>query len=373
MKIGVITIHNSPSYGACLQSFALYEYLREQGHEVEIIDLHRPYQKDYVKSKVYIPYSKINKQSWIKRLFGFVCKKKKTYLSAICQEKFDEFYGKIKLSRPYFGVDELYANPPIYDIYITGSDQVWNPTQPYCIEPYFLTFAPKGRKRISYAASLGLDYIPDDLKPKYRLWLEQYDRISVRESETKDLLESFSNKQMDVVADPTFLIDIEKWKSMLLLPEKTESYIMLFTLGYKPTLLEYCKKLSKESGLRLKYISSCLTQGDNEYDAINDAGPREFLGYISRADLVITDSFHGTVFSLLLGTKNVFTYMDKDFKRGVRMRELYNIVGYESHLITGTTKNYEDLCHLPLDHDLVQRRIDEAAETSRKFLLSCLL
>lgn len=135
-----------------------------------------------------------------------------TYYSIDSKCKFDEFNKGLNLSRPYWGIDELYATPPCYDIYMTGSDQVWNPTQPYCLEPYFLTFVPKGKKKISYASSIGVTELLENEKQDFRRWLSSYDAISVREHQAKELLASFIEKPVVQVADPTFLLDSGFWK-----------------------------------------------------------------------------------------------------------------------------------------------------------------
>lgn len=379
--IGIITIHNSPSYGASLQSYALYKYLEKCGYNVEIIDLHRPYQRDYKKSVSYIPYNEKDRSLSLKvkllvsSIVNSCLGKKRSTVGLYSNEainKFNEFNSAIKLSRPYYGCDDLYSDPPIYDIYITGSDQVWNPYQPYCIEPYFLTFAPTGKKRISYAASLGINAFPDDVLPDVRKWLQQYNAISVREEQTRKYLEENTGLEIIKVADPTFLLTKKEWKDIAVLPSVPGTgYTLLFTLNYNPELLDYCKKLSIESGLPL--LSLRMHQPEynenNDYIAITDAGPREFLGYIQKATLVITDSFHGTVFAFLVEAGNVFTYINKGNKRGGRIENLYNELGCDGHIFYGDlNKSYQELQKISIDRQVVNERIDEMYQGSTLFL-----
>ena len=125
-KIGIITIHNSPNYGACLQSFALYKYLELQGYPVEIIDLHRPYYDDYVPSSRFLPfdhYPKSIKQKlkeWVKGLLKKdvkdTVKVKEKKDNSESKKKFDAFNAQIHLSRPYLSIDDLYDNPPVYQV-----------------------------------------------------------------------------------------------------------------------------------------------------------------------------------------------------------------------------------------------------------------
>lgn len=379
MRIGIITIHKSPSYGACLQSYALFQYLKECGYDVEIIDLHRPYQEEYVPSKKYVPYPQQEKtclkkiKECVKNIIKGESKVKKTcYLSKESKEKFKEFNDRIKYSRPYYSIDDLYSNPPVYDVYLTGSDQVWNPTQPYCIEPYFLTFAPNGKKRLSYAASLGQYSIPDRYKFEYTKWLKLYDAISVRESQTASYLSELTGLQINTVVDPTFLLGKQKWEKIAVKPVIKEPYILYFALSPNIDLLNYAIKISKESGIRLINFRSLVPEyyEGAPYTTVTDAGPCEFLGYMGCAEMVITNSFHGSAISLLMGAKNLFTYIPPTNTRGVRIEELFRIVGYEDHILYGDlTLSYKELCAKRIDHEKVNLQISRAKEKSCEFLL----
>ena len=228
-KVGIITIHNSPNYGACLQSYALYRYIQQQGNDVEIIDLHRAFAyEDYIPSNKYVSSRSVKRsllskiKGNVKSLIGIKPKNPSLY-SPLAIKKFDEFNSIIKLSKPYRGIDELYANPPLYDLYISGSDQLWNPTQAYCLEPYFLTFVPNGQgKKISYATSVGITDLRDNEKKDFAKWLNLYDDISVREYQAQRLLQGLlANKKVNQVADPTFLLDPKDWKNMAVKPKQS--------------------------------------------------------------------------------------------------------------------------------------------------------
>ena len=349
MKIGIITIHNSPNYGASLQSFALWKYLDMQGHDVEIIDLYRPYRKEYVPSKTYKPwrFHKSDMLSQIKNLIKKIVKKgkKSSLFSENAKVKFDNFNAPIKLSRPYLSIDDLYLNPPIYDLYISGSDQLWNPTQPYCLEPYFLTFVPKEKKKISYATSIGISTLEQNEKQRIKGYLSSYTAVSVREYQAKKLLESFAGrKDVIQVPDPTFLLDVEYWEKLSVKPNIKEPYLLLFILNWSQTLVDYVLKLSKESGLKLFVLTqiqpSCK---DDSYIAVTDAGPKEFIGYIANAEMVLTDSFHCTVFSIIMGAKNFYAYISPDNERGVRITDLLATFNLEKHLLTSLTTDCAEL------------------------------
>lgn len=374
MKIGIITIHNSPNYGASLQSFALWKYLSNQGYKCEIIDLYRSDFYGFIESKKYKQYYK--KQRKLKDIIKLALEKilhrklSKQYYSRSMQIKFEDFNNQIKMSAPYRCVDELYKNPPIYDIYITGSDQVWNPTQPYCVEPYFLTFVPQGCKRISYASSIGITDIPDDLKSEYKKWLSSYDAISVRENQAKKLLESFTDLHIDLTPDPTVILDADYWKSLATKPQISEPYILLFTLYHSLELKNFVSKIEKESNCKVLLLSQHYPKDIyKSFIHITDAGPKDFLGYIANAEMIFTDSFHCTIFSIILGAKNFYSYIHSSNKRGSRITYLLQTFKLDDHLLN-TEKNisYKDLCSRKINYDEITKILEKEKYKGRDFL-----
>lgn len=376
-KVGIITIHNSPNYGACLQSYALYRYIQQQGNDVEIIDLHRPFAyEDYIPSKKYVCSRPVKRsllsklKGNVKSLIGIKTKNPSLY-SPLAIKKFDEFNSIIKLSKPYRGIDELYANPPLYDLYISGSDQLWNPTQAYCLEPYFLTFVPNGQgKKISYATSVGITDLRDNEKKDFAKWLNLYDDISVREYQAQSLLQGLlADKKVNQVADPTFLLDPKDWKDMAVRPKQSK-YILMFTLQHRPEILEYCLQLSKQSGLPLIELGQVQPDVlDGSYTAVKDAGPKEFLGYIENAELVITDSFHCTVFSLIMGANNFYTYIAPTNQRGSRIIDLLEAYNLKKHLLPiSLNSSFDTLMFETINKNVVSGIMKNERDRSRLFI-----
>jgi hypothetical protein len=376
-KVGIITIHNSPNYGACLQSYALYRYIQQQGNDVEIIDLHRPFAyEDYIPSKKYVCSRPVKRsllsklKGNVKSLIGIKTKNPSLY-SPLAIKKFDEFNSIIKLSKPYRGIDELYANPPLYDLYISGSDQLWNPTQAYCLEPYFLTFVPNGQgKKISYATSVGITDLRDNEKKDFAKWLNLYDDISVREYQAQSLLQGLlADKKVNQVADPTFLLDPKDWKDMAVRPKQSK-YILMFTLQHRPEILEYCLQLSKQSGLPLIELGQVQPDVlDGSYTAVKDAGPKEFLGYIENAELVITDSFHCTVFSLIMGANNFYTYIAPTNQRGSRIIDLLETYNLKKHLLPiSLNSSFDTLMFETINKNVVSGIMKNERDRSRLFI-----
>lgn len=376
MKVGIITIHNSTNYGACLQSWGLYKYLVDVGYDCEIIDLHRPVHKDYIYSDRFVDYngkcSEARQWTLKKFLKRYIFKRKEPDFLIRRNSKFDRFNSRIKLSRAFHSIDELYAAPPLYDVYITGSDQVWNPTQPFCIEPYFLTFVknPKARK-LSYAASIGIEELTDKEKSDFKQWLERYDVISVRESEAKVLLESFMDKKIYKVSDPTFLLGSSYWRSIAVKPQVEEPYILCFKLYNGNHLVNYAIELGKQANMKV----IVLPNGNDTpgCEIIRDAGPEEFLGYIANTEMLISDSFHANVFGILLGTKNQWAYIHPNNKRGSRLKSLFKTFGLSDHFISpDLSDTYNRLNALKKNKNLIDQIVNEESRHSRNFLTQVL-
>lgn len=373
-KVGIITIHNSPNYGACLQSYALYKYIVNQGLECELIDLKRPIHKGYVESPDFKPYY-IHKLSIWEKAKGVARRilkpqsvsKESTNPKRIA--KFDDFNKEIKLSTPYYSIDSLYENPPLYDVYISGSDQLWNPEQPFPIEPYFLTFVKNRKaKKISYASSIGISSLESRQIEDFTRWLSSYDAISVREPDAAKILQPHLKQKIEIVADPTFLLDIDEWR-LLAHDYKERGYILCFMLGFQPPLLNEVLRISNSTGKKLVVIGQRGVPKDKRYTLIDDAGPKEFLGLIKCADCVFTDSFHGTVFSILLGVKNFFSYVARSNRRASRLETLLSSFGYLDRIIRNDDFSKVDvLLNQGINIEEQKAIVEAESKESRKFL-----
>ena len=374
-RIGIATIHKSSNFGGSLQAYALYKYLESQGHSVEIIDLLRPVHERFIYDSRYKPYRstrysfKNRLREAVKKMLGY--KDRRGFASEISEQRFNDFFKDIKYSKEYRKIRYIYKDAPEYDVYVSGSDQLWSPMHPFCIEPFFLTFAPEGSKKISYATSIGVTELTDREKADFKKWLASYEAISVREAEGKQLLDSFiKDKNIEVVADPTFLLDIEDWKSLAVAPDIKENYILLFSLTNTKPLVDFAIRMSKESGKKLVILKGPNLDADSpDYLLDNNIGPREFLGYFDNADMIITDSFHGSVFSMLMGAKNFFSYIQPVSKTGSRITNLLKTVEEPNHLLpSDLAKSYKELDSEKIDKAALYDRIAKVREHARGFL-----
>lgn len=286
-KIGVITFHNYDNYGAVLQSYALQECIRRYGAHPEIIDYNcryitNPFQIKRLKNKGFFNY--------IYGAIGYLC-----YLPR--RKKFNVFRKKMLYSEPVNrkNIESLDGK---YDVYIAGSDQIWDYHLTNFDKTYFLDFITKGKK-CSYAASIGEHLPPEEYRKEYGELLSKFDRIFVRESYGSDVVEQLTGIRADCTCDPTLLLSGEEWEQMIEQPSNNKKdYILVYQLGVNPSFVKFVKRLKKNTGLHVEYIPFPLV-GALGCSTNITAGPIEWLGLFKGAKYVVTDSFHGTVFSLL--------------------------------------------------------------------------
>lgn len=310
-KVGILTFFNRLNYGAELQAYALHKKVKDLGYDCEILDLLSPnhisakmpelYKPLSVSKKIRTKKSRVNKKLFEALDFiGAVLNSNNVRIRKEQFGKFKQTYMTVS-EQKYCSVDDLYHHKTPYDIFITGSDQVWNPqTLISSPEPYFLTFASKDKKKISYAPSFGVSSIPDEVKDKYAKWLANIDCLSVREKQGADIISEITGRTAEVVLDPTLLLNSEDWNEVAVDPEFNKPYILLYVMMYSPYVTKLAHYLSQKTGYSIIRIARGNTREGLDYKIINlyNAGPSEFLGLFKNASFVLTSSFHGTVFSI---------------------------------------------------------------------------
>ena len=376
-KIGIITVQKAPeNYGACLQCYALWKFIKDQGYECELIDLVRPWSPDYLVSKRFKEKQPQAKKSLYKKIIKCLIGSKPIIKKVPAEnDSFQAFNAQMDYSRTYYSVDSLYDNPPVYDVYIAGSDQIWNPLMPFINEPYFLTFAPKGKKKISYASSFAVKEIPEGLWNDYSDWLTDYDAISVRERSGVDIVKNFFGRDATIVADPTMLLARKEWENLLVPPKSQEKFLFVYTLQYNQQIVDKAISFAEDKGLVVYVIVSSTTGVKPEQKRgvhfITTAGPKEWLGFIYSAEYVITDSFHGSVFSFLFSKKLLTVCTNK--KVSERLTTLFGSFSLSSNLIDVEQfklMNNLDRANYPFND--VEKAIDNLRNKSASFLVNAL-
>ena len=255
------------------------------------------------------------------------------------------------------------------DAYIVGSDQVWNPTHTGGYDPaYYLEFAKEGSRRISYAASLGTNYIVSKYKEPMQKALKSFTGISVRERSVQGAVSELTGKPVEVVLDPTLLLDKEDYDEIKVKSNYKQPYILIYSIEKNPQLIELANKISVSLGmpvLQRRPMGGLINQLEPFYTS--DAG--EFLGHIESAAYVITNSFHGTVFSILY-EKPFVSMLHSD--TGSRTEDLLEELGLSSHILY----DIEDFNSFDIfkfeNTEEVKERIMSLREKSMSFLKSSL-
>ncbi|MEO3412817.1 polysaccharide pyruvyl transferase family protein, partial [Bifidobacterium adolescentis] len=333
--IAVVTLHNSPNYGSCLQTYATQTVLSRIGATPSIVDYYR--------------HDAIPENETERALNGQLAKKMPIFripgvkslaripVSRIVARRakpLNDFrQSKLALTdRKYYSVEALEQNPPQADIYCTGSDQVWNSTWNEGFnKAFYLSFAPEGAKRIAYAASIGKSSLEDWEKPLMRDALNRYSHISVREAEAAELLNSIGVHGAVPVIDPTLMLNRDDWSVLRddsVLP--AEPYILVYQLNKNHEFDQYVQRFADKTGLPVYRIAYGVHEKRKGEHAIICPTVGGFVSLFMNAEYVITDSFHGTAFSMNLERK--FVAISPGRFSG-RIMNLLEMTGETSHYL----------------------------------------
>lgn len=366
MKVGIITMHCPLNYGAVLQAYALQTYIESLGHQVEIID----YRPEYIMLPTRLSYigDRKYRQNIILRIAYLGLK---VFPRIRVSKNFYGFLHKyIHLSsQKYMSLKSLAENAPDYDIYICGSDQIWNVYLPNGNDDaYFLSFAGD-KPKMSYAASMSMDgSFDEETTKRFAKLLNDFCAISVREDVAVGQL-AFLNRKIEHVLDPVFLLNKEMWIQNLCLDngDRNDKYILIYPMGDGQSVFRQAKRLSEITGLPVYSISQ--SNKIPTFIKKNYNGPKveDFVGLIKNATYVVTNSFHGTAFSIIM-KKNFWACSIKNTSS--RIKSLVRVVGLENRLLADddTTRNLtEQINYLNIENNL-----NKAVLHSKQFIIDSL-
>lgn len=299
------TMSHVDNYGSLLQAYALQTAIEKLGHRCQAICYGAP--KKYVLLQALLYYRR-------NRAFA------------------DFRKNAIHHTRRYLDFAALKADPPKADVYVTGSDQMFNPRWTKTDPSFFFNFLPKDRrgdyKKIAYSSSFAVRDIPDDLKPMYATELSDYDALSLREQSGVELAEKLTGKPASLCCDPTILLTKEDW---LKFAEKAKRkirkpYILCYNLKYMadpyPMANKVERRVQEELGLPIIFLNGSKRDvGKPNSKIVKNATPYEFVDLFMNASFILTSSFHGTVFSLHSG-KPFIAYHLADTKSDSRVYDL---------------------------------------------------
>ncbi len=308
-KIGLAVCYDTKNFGSQLQVLATIRKVEELGCDAEIIR----YKKKVTPQFILQTIPRLIDPSFVKAKIASKKKKKiikqhpDIYKNVVVRNKrFDGFVKKYftKLSKPYAGWENLVKeSAKNYDTYLCGSDQLWLPNN-LGSHFYTLEFAPDNKAKIAYATSFGVSEIPSRYKDGFAKFLKRFQALSTREIAGQKIIKELAGTTAQVVCDPTLLFDSEGWSKMI--PDRRvidEPYAFCYFLGTNEEHRKAAEKLKNETGLKLvtcPFLDN-FVESDQKFGDIQmfDMDAADFVNLIRHAECILTDSFHGSVFSIL--------------------------------------------------------------------------
>ena len=381
-KIGVCACYNTKNYGSMLQSLATGKMLEKLEYPYEFIRYTRkPTAGLILKSLDRIPEMVQGKRLHAKRQRALI--KYPDVASGIKRRNawFDSFMDQTftNMSPAYDTFEQLMQAARGYDAVMVGSDQLWRP-EGYSTGFYNLMFVPDEVPKIAYATSFGVSQIPERKKKIAKTFLNRIEHISVRELRASELIKELIGRDVPTVVDPTLLFTGEEWKQIISTKTIVDGkYIFCYLLGSNPQHRKWVEELKKQTGYKIvtiphldEFVESDVGFGDYQ---LYDVGPAEFINLIQNAEYVCTDSFHGTVFSILnhkqFVTFNRFADGSKN-SRNSRIESLLSQTGLEKRRMTMKEQNIVDLVLAEIDYECVDTKLNQMRNKSIEYLSSAL-
>ena len=347
MTIGIVTQPLYDNYGGILQNWALQQVLKDMGNTPITLDAYMKYPR----WRYMLSYSLTS----VLRAFGFDRRYPvKSYRGRIFSRFTSEFIHKnLNLSKPFNKYSSSIIAKNKIDAIIVGSDQVWRPKYNSNILDMYLDFAKEVEcKKIAYAASFGVDEweYSDEEKEKCRELIKQFRAVSVREQSGGQLCKMFLGVDAEIVLDPTLLLSRDKYEAICAtIPKEKEKYLAAYCLDATEEKMKIIESWAAEKKLKLKIFSA---HGKNTLTI------PQWLSMFRDAEEVITDSFHGTVFSIIFNKQ--FVSLPNENRGKSRMESLYKLFEIESS---------SNCVTMPIDYVHVNRKWGEQRAVSLKFLI----
>lgn len=374
LRIGILTFHKSINYGSVLQAYALSKTLKDAGYSVEIID-YEPQRYEEI-------YSLYLKNNSLHHVLSNVLKRfpyRVAYKNRVNAFKnFRQTYLPLSKEKYYFDSDLEVLNDR-YDVLIVGSDQVWNVFAYDCDDAYFLPISHKAKK-IAYAVSINnATFTERRCDDRLRSLIMDFDAVSSREKSGCQRLSGFLNGSKEIIntLDPTLLADPKVFESIKSARIVKEPYIFLYSISFSDDVIASARSLSQRTGMPVYTLMTSLKSynflqhnSDKIYILKNHLSPEDFLSFISNAEYVVTNSFHGTAFSLLF-EKQFYSIcpnkVDGTKKYDERLYSILTHLGIEDRLISMDEVNISDLSK-KIDYNNVNTKKEDLVANSRKFL-----
>lgn len=372
-KIGLLAV-KTHNYGSLLQTYALQKVLDNMGYENEIINYKKTNMLKQAMRLFNVPLLRQSSAKLKKRL---IIKTKYRQFESLLQNRSSAFDCFIKenlnFSSIYKGRNALIDATKLYSCFVLGSDQVWNPMN-YGADFFSMTFVPDKICKVAYAPSFGVLHIPRYQRKGTAFYLDRIDYLSVREKSGQKIIKELTGRNAPIVADPTILLERSCWDMMQGRPIIKSPYIMCYFLSNNKKHRNYAKQLRQRTGIKIvtlphmdEFVEADIRFGDIVPENI---GPKEFVNLISNANYICTDSFHGTVFSILYQKKfltfNRYTDMKSDSTNS-RLDSILSICGLMNRKKDSAIATWEDMVS-SIDYTLALSRLERLRMDSYTYL-----
>ena len=375
-KLGLVSVWNH-NYGSLLQTYALQEFLKQNEYKSDIIlyqendfrKILRFFNLFYIKQK----FQAVFKQITIYLFYNPIHKK-----LILRDQKFSTFKKQhLQFSKKFISISQLSNTSKTYSCFILGSDQVLHPAN-LNMKFFTLEFLPKNTYKIAYAPSFGVSKIPYFQKERTKKYLNSFNNFSVREKSGQKIIFDLLQKKVPIVCDPTLLLEKHTWNIFKgKTPIVKNPYILCYFLGSNIKQRIFEKKIKEITGfeiINLPFTDQLVTYDIDREKSLFDIGPIEFVNLISHAEFIITDSFHGTVFSIifekLFFTLNRFSHKGHQSTNS-RIESLLDILGISDRRFHGHEK-VEDVLELKINYTYVNEKLESFRNFSKQYLLKSL-
>ncbi len=360
MKIIVITKHYVNNYGSVLQTYATQELLGQTGGQVYIANYMLPGSAGMKTADMvlrrYSSGSRVKKFVLKAVLLPTIVRWKRVFGGFL--KKYLNVYGS-----PTDQCDVLAEELPEADIYCTGSDQVWNPKTNKGLKPaYFCEFAPEGKKVVSLAASFGQTDMGEEDQERLKKYLRKYCLLSVREKSGVEILNRTGYSSREIL-DPAMIMTAEFWKKLAAGRRIKKDYILIYQLNTNKEFDRYAARAAEKLGKKLVRICTRYDQAVKNGKSVLIPSVEEWLALFYYADLVITDSFHGTVFSILFQKEFVNLYPPQFAER---LKSLLSLFGLERRYVSDY--NSFDILGEKIDYESVNKILDCKRKDAQEFI-----
>ncbi|MFG6321280.1 MAG: polysaccharide pyruvyl transferase family protein [Lachnospiraceae bacterium] len=370
MKVALLSFVKNINYGGSLQEYALEYAIKKYGNEnifCEYLNYHKNFYRDSIiwlaRKMLYGFMRKDDFPSWkIKEFLGIVRSRSGGINSGAAKE-FEKFWRYTDFSQK-LNKKELRKIEGKYDIFIVGSDQVWNCGRLNLDTTYLLDFISDDTKKGSYASSIGLKKIPEKYKKKYLKYWNKFKYLSCREREGSKLIENLTGRKAEWVVDPTLLLDKAEWEKIADISViGNEKYILLYMLDKSERLLKFAERVSQDKKLKIVKIYSDIQKN-------NAIGPRQWIGYFLHAECVVTNSFHGVAFSVNFNKDFYVEVTQKSFftESSSRITDFLNELGLNERLIGDSAAVKTE----KIQYGQINSKLADMREKSLAYLLSML-